>query len=291
MGRKEPGVGRPPVDAVDGRGSSIPTDPKAYLRSIVLKYSGIVRDYQLNTFRERESVRSYFEDFRRSTFFRQDVYPQAVVEAERTDDKRLDEKAYGHAFAGFLFGQMAYADMAGWSMTRTKVVLSPQEVHGLYKILYPKKRVIHGHFGQDTIEGVYQPDGLVVNKQTLEIEEVLEYKLFNGQEDFESQYNGFMKQRYREHPELFRRSQFTFITPSDFTIQEYHGVPGVQFEVLPVAYREFGGFVQDTYHRYLNGRNIALVDRIRHRDATPAETQPVTLVLGEAADVRQPLTT
>ncbi len=288
MGKQVEGDGQPRIDAVDGRGSPFPTDPKVYLRSIVLKYPATAHNYQLNSFRERESPRGYFEKFRESGLFRQHAYPQAVLEAERTDDNRLDEKEYEGRLAGFIFEQMAYADMVGWStsMGRNKVILSPEEVHKFYRILYPDRKVIEGHFGQHSLEGIYQPDGLRINPLTLEVEEALEYKSFRGEEEgeaekkFNSQYDGYMRQKHRSLRRVLGKSQFTFITPSDFTIEEYHGRRGVQFEVLPVTYGEFGDFVQDTYHDYLNGRKTTLAERIHTRDATPAVAAPVMLVPG-----------
>lgn len=286
------------VDAVDGRGSPLPTDPKVYLRSVVMKYDDATAGYQLNSFRNKETTRGYFENFRRSRFFKRHVYPAAVTAVTEVKQVEKDQpprlltgQEYEHKLAGFMFEQMAYADMVGWSMGREKrdrVVLSPKEVFELYTILYPNNPIIEGHFGQKFVDGVYQPDGIVIDPKTLDIKEVFEYKLFNGKANFEEQYNGAMKQKYRTQRRLFRNSQFTIVTPSDFERRSYHNLRNVEFEPVLVTNGEFGEFVQDTYYVYVNGGNMSLAEMISQRDADIAASRSGTLAPGVAVSFPAP---
>jgi hypothetical protein len=254
---------RPP-DGVDGH-SRIPTGISAFLTQAALEHRALIASGALKPFHEPRNANTMLDAFKRSSYFGLHVYPAAVAEALKPDGD-LTSSPDSSRFAGFLFENLAYLHTAARFAKEDKLVLTPAQTHEFFTLLYPDRQVIEYPYNQKCIASIYQPDGLIVDPWTLQITGMVEYKLHNGQQDFESQTGAFYKER-RIHPEFFGGSQFHFITPNSFQMQPYHTGTDIEFATVPISRSQLTLFQNEIYQDYSpQRRGATLADMVSRRE-------------------------
>lgn len=127
--------------------------------------------------------------------------------------------------AGALFGEVGYNKLRVEEAAKNNAVIKKNETLKLWQELYPEAEVVPHPFGQNSLQGISMPDGLVVN-QSGKIVGIIQYELSLKHDTIQHKFRAF---------EAFTKAFPMLVTPDvQFVIVR----PGIQNNQIPEGYRE-----------------------------------------------------
>lgn len=193
-----------------------------------------------------KSILSWFEE---SDSFRQ-IYEQAMeYHLMPHTDEKLGQ--FRRRFAGRLYEDLAFSFLTSIEYP-SRIVLSPKRTLAFYQRLYLDSDVIEEGFGLDSLEGIFVPDGLVVEEQgsVERIVAVSEYTVRGDEGYFKRKLRGFSSES-EEYPQLFDDAYLLFVVPDQAALIRNAPKSGnFKFRTIPFTHEQFRDFIDSIYERY-----------------------------------------
>lgn len=194
-------------------------------------------------FRTRRGA-EVFSAYEQSGFFKE-VFAEAANDALIAEN---DDEFKRHV-DGFAFSKIAYGYLSA-HRNHGETVLSSKAALDIQKKTFPQSEVMNYTLGRTSLNGIYVPDGFLVNPSG-KITGVVEYTLSANPQKLSKQYWSFRRIK-EEQSELFdaTKSRFVLVVPNSFKNDMFQGNSDVECVKVPISRESLAQYNEKQYVTY-----------------------------------------
>ena len=228
------------------------------VRTHIAEQKTLVASGTFDSFRTRKGL-AVFSAYEQSGFF-QEVFKEAANDAliANSDDE------FKRHVDGFAFSKIAYGYLSA-HRNQGETVLSSKAALDIQKKTFPQAEVMNYTLGRTSLNGIYVPDGFIVNKDGL-ITGVVEYTLSANPKKLSKQYWSFRRIQ-EEQSELLdaAKSRFVLVVPNSFKNDMFHSNSDVECVKVPISREALANYNEVRYATYRLSEDSPTLSELRER--------------------------